>query len=111
MDYYYMTDEAIEEEIGERFRELRLRKNLTQKVLSKRTLLSVNAIKNLEAGKARLSTAIAVLRELKALDNLDAFIPDPGLSPMQLAKLQGRKRKRASGKQNNRKDENEVSEW
>ncbi len=111
MDYYYMSDEAIEKEIGSRFHELRLRKNLTQKELSRRTLLSVNAIKNLESGKARLSTAVAVLRELKALDNLDSFIPDPGLSPMQLAKLQGRKRKRASGKQSNKKEQDEVPEW
>jgi len=106
-----MSDEAIEKEIGRRFRALRLRKNLTQQELAERALLSVNAIKNLESGRARLSTAIAVLRELNALDNLSAFIPDPGPSPLQLAKLQGKKRQRASGKHGGKKERSEAPEW
>jgi putative transcriptional regulator len=42
---------------------------------------------------------IAVLRELGALEQLDHFIPaTTRISPLQLAKLQGRMRERASGK-------------
>jgi hypothetical protein len=51
---------------------------------------------------------IAILRELDALDNLDAFLPDPGISPLQIAKMQGKKRQRASGKA---KAESEEHEW
>ncbi|MFQ5634790.1 MAG: helix-turn-helix domain-containing protein [Gammaproteobacteria bacterium] len=97
MDYYSMTDQAILDELGGRFRELRLRKNLTQRELAERTALSVTAIKSLEAGRTRLQTAVAVLRELGRLDELDHFVPPPGISPMQLAKLGGKKRERASG--------------
>ncbi len=111
MDYHYMSDEAIEKELGRRFQELRLRKNITQAELAKSTLLSLNSIKSLESGRAKLSTMIAVLRELNALDKLDSFIPDPGISPMQLAKLQGRKRKRASGKHGKKNDQDEASKW
>lgn len=92
-----MTDQAILDEVGGRFRDLRLRKNLTQRELAERTALSVTAIKSLEAGRTRLQTAVAVLRELGKLDELDKFIPRPGVSPMQLAQLGGKKRERASG--------------
>ncbi len=97
-----MTDQAILAEIGARFRDLRLRKNLTQRELAERTALSVTAIKSLEAGRTRLQTAVAVLRELGQLDELDRFIPPPGISPIQLAKLGGRKRERATGSRGKR---------
>ena len=58
----------------------------------------INAIKSVESGKGKLLTIIAVLRELNALDGLDSFIPEPAISPLQLARQQGKKRQRASGK-------------
>jgi hypothetical protein len=44
-----------------------------------------------------MGTLLGVLRALGRLENLDAFLPDPGPSPIQLAKLQGKERQRASG--------------
>ena len=97
MDYFSMTDKGIAAEIGSRIKSLRLRKNLTQQQVSEATALSLNAIKSLEAGKGKLSTLVAVLRELGALDPLDSFIPEVSISPLQLARRQGKKRQRASG--------------
>jgi len=97
MNYYSMTDRAIAEELGQRFRTLRLRQNLTQQQLADAAAVSLNVIKSLEAGRAKLSTCIAVLRELGALDALDQFIPPVAVSPLQLAQRQGRPRQRASG--------------
>jgi len=97
MDFYSLSDKYIEQELGSRLKAFRLQKNITQKELSEATTLSLNSIKSLEAGRAKLSTLIAVLRELEALDHLDDFIPEVSISPMQLAKMQGRARKRASG--------------
>ncbi len=97
MNYYALTDTAIEQELGRRLRQRRLQKNLTQQELAGATALSVNSVKALEAGKGKLATLIAILRELAALDQLDQFLPDPGISPMQLARDQGRKRQRATG--------------
>ncbi|HEX9778090.1 MAG TPA: helix-turn-helix transcriptional regulator [Geopsychrobacteraceae bacterium] len=108
MDYYVMADVAIEKEMGRRFRELRLRRNITQEELSERAQISLTRIKSLERGKGKLETMVAILRELDALDNLDAFLPDPGISPLQIAKMQGKKRQRASGKA---KAESEEHEW
>ncbi len=96
MDLYAMSDTAILKEIGSRIRALRLRKNRSQDELSAATLLSTNTIKSLEAGKAKMSTFIAVLRELGALDEIDNFIPEITVSPVELAKRQGRKRLRAT---------------
>ncbi|MBC2712113.1 MAG: helix-turn-helix transcriptional regulator [Desulfosarcina sp.] len=98
MDFYSMTDMGIEAEIGSRIRSLRLRKNQTQQQVSDATALSLNTIKALESGKGKLSTLIAVLRELGALDALDRFIPEITISPLQIARQKGKQRKRASGK-------------
>lgn len=110
MDYYAMTDKGIAAEIGSRIKSLRLRKNMTQQEVAKAVGLSLNSIKALESGKGKLSSLIAVLRELDALDSLNTFIPDIPVSPLQLAKTQGKKRQRASGR--HRKDATgESSEW
>jgi transcriptional regulator with XRE-family HTH domain len=98
MDYYSMTDIGIAKEIGYRIRSLRLRRNLTQQQISEATALSLNVIKSLESGKAKLTTLIAVLRELGGLDELDRFIPEVTVSPLQLARRKGKQRQRASGK-------------
>lgn len=97
MEFYSMSDKAVLAELGARLRSLRLRKNLTQQQLAERALLSLNTIKALEVGRAKLSSLVAVLRELNSLNTLDQFIPEPGISPLQLAKLKGKTRQRASG--------------
>lgn len=110
MNYYEMTDKAIEAEIGMRIKSLRLRRNLTQQQVAEAAAVSLNVIKALESGKGKLSSLISVLRELGALDELDRFIPDQVVSPVQLAKRQGKKRQRASGTRKNISSE-ENSEW
>ena len=110
MDFYTMTDKGIAQEIGSRIKSLRLRRNLTQEQVSTAAALSLNTIKTIESGKGKLSTIIAVLRELWMLEALDSFIPEATISPLHLAKQQGKKRQRASGsriKSNTEKD----TEW
>ena len=110
MNYYSMADAAITAELGARIKSLRLRKNLTQQQLSAAVVVSPNSIKSLEAGKGKLSTLVAVLRELGALDALDNFIPEATISPLQLAKRQGKQRQRATGARA-KTDPVEDSEW
>ena len=98
MNFYSMTDKRISAEIGQRIRSLRLRKNLTQQQVAEAAALSLNAVKSVESGKARLLTVIAVLRELGGLEALENFIPQSAISPIQLVRQQGKKRMRASGK-------------
>ena len=100
MDYYTVSDSTILKELGVRLRQLRLRKNITQETLAESTLLAVGTIKSLEAGKGKLSTLVAVLRELSALDQLEQFIPPVTISPIKMAEASAKssnKRERASG--------------
>ena len=103
MDFYNLSDKAIEKELGSRIKAIRLHKDITQKALAQATTLSVNAIKSLETGRGKLSTLIAILRELGALDQLDSFIPEVSVSPLQLVRMQGKERERASGKRRKNK--------
>ncbi|MEE8342455.1 MAG: helix-turn-helix transcriptional regulator [Gammaproteobacteria bacterium] len=101
MDYYTASDSVILEELGERIRELRLRKNITQEALAERALMAVGTVKSLEAGKGKLSTLVAVLRELGALSQLDQFIPPIMISPLKMAIASAKRpgtRARASNK-------------
>jgi putative transcriptional regulator len=43
-------------------------------------------------------TLIKVLRVLGSLDALESFLPEISVSPLALAKFEGKKRKKASGK-------------
>ena len=102
MDFYSLSDKAIAQELGNRLRRLRLQKNVTQQDLAEATTLSLNTIKSLEAGRGKLATIIAVLRELGALDQLDSLIPEETvISPLLLASMQGKARERASGSRRN----------
>ena len=112
MDYYSLSDKGIETELGQRLKSLRLQKNITQKELAENTTLSLNTIKSLESGRGKISSLIAVLRELGTLDQLDALIPVTSISPIQLIKMQGKVRERASGDrgQSSAQDEAKNSE-
>ncbi len=111
MNYQTMTDEAICKELGSRFKRLRLRKNITQKEIAERTQLSLKSIQALEGGSGKLSTIVAVLREMGSFDQLENFIPEPGISPLALAKSQGKQRQRAYTKKNPADLSKEKSEW
>lgn len=92
------TDEAILDELGERLRRERLNRNLTRENLAERAGVSVKTIHNLETGGGpSLTTVIRVMRGLGLVERLDALVPKPSLSPMELLKLEGNRRQRASG--------------
>ena len=94
-----LSDKAAMALIGERIQRERLNQNMTQAELAERAGLGARTVRSLEAGqKPTVETLIRALRGLGKLGTIDAFLPEPGLSPLQLAKLQGRERQRASGR-------------
>ena len=97
MSLFAMTDKAIINEIGRRLKSIRLRKNMTQKEVAVATGLSLNAVQTAEKGTSKMMTYVKILRVLNALDGLENFLPEVTISPLELAKLEGKKRKRASG--------------
>ncbi len=91
-----MSSAAIAEELGHRLKQARLNGDLTQAELASRTGLNRRTILNAEKGNAQLKNIVAILVSLDIVDQLDMFLPVPEISPLQLAKLKGRERQRAS---------------
>lgn len=98
MNLNTMSPAAISLEIGQRLKRARLNADITQVELAKRTGLNRRTILNAEKGKVQLENLIAILAVLDLINQLNTFLPDQQLSPLQLAKLKGNERKRASGK-------------
>lgn len=97
MDIIGMSDKAIIKEIGRRVKRRRLEGNFTQQEIADMAGISRPTVSDLERGKPfGILTLIQILRALNALDSVDAFLPDPGISPLQLAKMRGAERQRAS---------------
>ena len=100
---------ALTEEIGARLKQARLNRDLTQSEVAALAGIARKTVLKAEKGKVQLETLIAILIVLDLTEQLDIFLPEQDISPLQLAKLQGKKRKRASGIRRN-KDE-ETLEW
>lgn len=84
-----LSNPQIEQELGKRLKNRRLDLNLSQEETAKRSGLSRRTITAIENGEgSTLTTLIALLRGLSALDTLDEFLPDPGISPLAMMKLQ-----------------------
>jgi putative transcriptional regulator len=97
MNMETMSDRAILGELGSRLQRERLNRNMTQADLSLKAGVALRSLQYLETGRpCTLASLIKILRALGNLTSLDAFFPEPGFSPIQLAKLKGRERKRAS---------------
>lgn len=105
-----MTDDMIINAIGEFIRSTRLDKNLSQQQLADRAGVHRTTIRDLELGKrSSLITLIQVLRSLDQLQTLKNFKVSKDLSPLELAKIELNKRKRASGSKPDQKTK--KSDW
>lgn len=93
--------EDIASIIGQRVRQYRLNRNITQARLADKSSLSETAIKKAEKGDSTLSTYIKILTALGKEENLLAAFPDEGESPVQLMKNQGKVKQRAREKTSN----------
>jgi transcriptional regulator with XRE-family HTH domain len=94
-----LTDSELIAEIGDRIRRYRLQQNLKQEDLARNAGISPRTVRNREGGgDVRLSTMIAVLRALGRTDAVDAFLPHPRVSPMELLEAGGSERRRARGR-------------
>ncbi|MBQ0711356.1 MAG: helix-turn-helix transcriptional regulator [Porticoccus sp.] len=94
-----MSDDAVLSVLGERVKQMRLKAeggHLTQKKLADRAGVGRTTIVALEQGKGKMEVLVSVLRALSALDELDEFLSSASnVSPIQVARMQGRVRQRA----------------
>lgn len=95
-----MSDDVLLQRIGGRLARLRLGRNLTQQRLAEQAGIGLRTVQRLESGAAatHLSGFVRVCRVLGLVEGFDALIPEEPASPIARMKLQGRKRKRASGR-------------
>jgi putative transcriptional regulator len=92
-----LSDAAVLEELGQRIARYRLNRNMTQGALATESGVSTPTVQRLENGQStQASNLIRILRTLKLLENLDALVPEPAISPLQQARMQGKTRQRAS---------------
>ena len=86
-------------EVGTRLRDYRLQQNLSVAEVAERAGVNRNTVLNAEAGRnPRLETLLRLLRLYGRIESLDAFLPQPTVSPLQLVKSKGRLRQRARKK-------------
>lgn len=104
-----LSDKALAEHIGRFIKEKRIEQNKTQETLAAAAGISRSTLSLLEKGEVvTLATLLQVLRVLDQLSILEVFSLLPTISPIQLAKQELKKRKRASG---SLKSSKSTSSW
>ncbi len=103
------SDKAILAKIGDRLGRRRVELNLTQADLAREAGLSKRTVERVEAGEStQTANLVRILRVLDLLGSLDAAIPESGPRPMDLLKLRGKERQRASS---GKREEPPGAEW
>nr|MEE4269046.1 helix-turn-helix transcriptional regulator [Candidatus Krumholzibacteria bacterium] len=106
MSIYGESDQALLSTLGQRLRRARLRRNLSQEQLAERAGINRTTVSEYERGASTSTmTLVQVLRALEMLEELDSFLPEPGPSPLDLARRQGKQRQRATGTRGQQPDE------
>lgn len=96
-DFSYVSDAALLKKIGGFVKASRIEQNLTQDEVAERAAISRSTLSLLERGESiALTNLLKVLRVLDALYVLEHFQQVKPISPMQLAKEDEIKWKRAS---------------
>jgi putative transcriptional regulator len=97
-NWYTMSDSAILKELAVFIKQVRLRKNYKQNELAEKAGIHRVTLSEFENGGRSISllTFIELLRALNELELLEAFKTQTTISPLEMAKLEARKRQRAS---------------
>jgi transcriptional regulator with XRE-family HTH domain len=105
------SDKAVLDELGARLARTRLEQNVSQEQLATAAGVSKSTVERIETGReVKLTSLVRILRALGRLELLDRLLPEPLPSPIERARLQGRRRQRAG--ESRRQDEVEnQSPW
>ena len=96
VELQHTTGELLRD-IGSRLRAYRLQQNIAVDRLAADASLGVATVLRAETGRGMtVTTLLKLLRALGRLDAVDAFLPEAPISPLQLVKLRGRERRKAS---------------
>lgn len=96
------TDQAIAKEVGTRIQAIRLKKNMSLEDIAKSAGISRQTLHLLlNHGKGTLTNLITVLRSINELERLSSLLEEVLPSPLQIIRMEGKKRQRASGRRAN----------
>jgi transcriptional regulator with XRE-family HTH domain len=105
-----MSDYALAQHLGKFIKHHRLEQNKTQDQLAEAAGMSRSTLSLLERGESvTLATFIQALRALDKLYTLDSFTIMPIVSPLMVAEMEMKKRKRARKK--DKSDNSYESDW
>jgi|GEM_PF-4216956 len=79
-----MTDAAIVSELYERIETRRKNSNITQAEMAERIGITTKSYRAIQKGVCRLTTFVALLRQLDLVENLNGLISTPKISPLQM---------------------------
>jgi transcriptional regulator with XRE-family HTH domain len=92
-----MSDDAVLETLGHRLKQRRLDLRLTQAELAEQAGIGKRTVERLENGASvQLASLVRIFRVLGLMPALDELLPQGGPRPMDLLRLQGKQRQRAS---------------
>ncbi len=98
-DWKTLGDDPLLERIGERLARVRLSKNWTQAYVAEEAGIGLRTLARMEQGEAatRLSYFLRVCRVLGILERFDALLPEERPGPIEQLRMEGKRRRRASG--------------
>ncbi|MBL4826462.1 MAG: helix-turn-helix domain-containing protein [Spongiibacteraceae bacterium] len=102
------TAKSLSQALGERLKQARLNSDISQNTVADLAGVSRKVVINAEKGKGQLEAFVAIMMALKLTEQLNTFLPKQEISPIQLSKLQGKQRQRASAQKIKDK---ELSAW
>ena len=98
-DFSTLGDNAVLEALGKRLGQRRIAQGLTQAELAREAGVSKRTVERIEAGAAAQTlNLVRILRVLNLLPELGQLVPETGPRPMDLLKLKGKARKRATSR-------------
>lgn len=101
-EWVSMSDGAIIDTIGQYIKHHRLAQNRTQAQIAEDAGINRWTLSQIEKGEAiTMTSLIQILRALDLLNIFKIFNIETGISPIELAKMEKKKRQRARNKGNN----------
>ena len=92
-----LSDQGIRKALGERLAQLRIHLEMTQMDLARQAGVGKRTLERLENGESvQLTSLIRIFRVLGLLKSFEKLLPETGPSPMDLLRLSGKERQRAS---------------
>ena len=84
MDYYEYSIPELVKMLGERFKDYRMRSNMTQKDVAEQAGLTVSTVHKFENGLApnlSISTFLLIMKAIGCINGLDGLMPELPESP------------------------------